>query len=148
MADKSIEFYDNKSRTTVSLKAVDLGDGTHALKTSGGGGGAAYKTYVALVTQTGTAAPAATVLENTLAGAPAWSRVTQGQYRLTLAGAFGAAKTAVFITGVNQSDGAAPVNFHTWGGEGNFITLTVLDSTQMGAALDEWSASVEVRVYP
>ena len=47
-----------------------------------------YKVYRALLTQTGTSAPTAIVLENTLGGTPVWSRGTAGVYELTLTGAF------------------------------------------------------------
>jgi hypothetical protein len=57
-----------------------------------------YLVYTALLNQTGTDAPVATVLENTLGGTPVWSRSMQGVYVLTLAGAFTVGKTAVFVT--------------------------------------------------
>lgn len=47
-----------------------------------------YKVYSALLTQSGTDAPVATVLENTLGGTPVFSYVGVGEYRLTLTGAF------------------------------------------------------------
>ena len=49
--------------------------------------------YRALVSQAGTAAPTATVLENTLGGTPVWTRASIGTYSLTLAGAFPATRT-------------------------------------------------------
>ncbi|MCA9747523.1 MAG: hypothetical protein KC414_00280, partial [Romboutsia sp.] len=56
-----------------------------------------YKVYRALVTQSGTSAPTAVVLENTLGGTPVWSYITPGTYRLTLSGAFTLNKTAINI---------------------------------------------------
>lgn len=53
------------------------------------------KVYRALLTQTGTDAPVATVLENTLGGTVVWTRDSGGRYDGTLAGAFTANKTAV-----------------------------------------------------
>lgn len=47
-----------------------------------------YKVYVANITQTGTAAPVATILENTLGVTPTWSRWGPGDYRLTSTGLF------------------------------------------------------------
>lgn len=47
-----------------------------------------YKVYKAFLTQTGTNAPVATVVENTLGGTPVWSYFGVGTYELTLAGAF------------------------------------------------------------
>lgn len=55
------------------------------------------KRYVALLTQTGTDAPVATVLENSLGGTVVWSYDTIGSYTATLAGAFGQSKTTINI---------------------------------------------------
>jgi hypothetical protein len=52
-----------------------------------------YKSYIALITQTGTNAPVAEVIENTLVGTPVWTRPLAGTYMCTLTGAFPAAKT-------------------------------------------------------
>lgn len=60
--------------------------------TSGGG----YKSYVALLTQTGTAAPTATELENTI-GSILWARTSAGIYTATLNGAFPSGKTYIAI---------------------------------------------------
>jgi hypothetical protein len=46
-----------------------------------------YKVYTALMSQTGTNAPTATILENTI-GAIVWTRVSAGVYRATLADTF------------------------------------------------------------
>ena len=55
-----------------------------------------YKVYSALLTQLGTDAPVATVLENTLGGEVVWSYVDTGIYTATLANTFTENKT--FIT--------------------------------------------------
>lgn len=52
-----------------------------------------YLKYVALLTQSGTSAPTATVLENTLGGTIVWTRNDVGDYTGTLAGAFTENKT-------------------------------------------------------
>lgn len=51
-----------------------------------------YKVYTALLTQSGTSAPVATVLENTLGGSVIWTRDDVGIYFGTLTGAFTAGK--------------------------------------------------------
>lgn len=51
-----------------------------------------YKVYTALLTQTGTNPPVATVLENTL-GDVVWSYTNPGKYRANLSGAFTEGKT-------------------------------------------------------
>jgi hypothetical protein len=52
-----------------------------------------YKVYTALLTQTGTTAPVATVLDNTLGGTVVFTRSSVGIYIGTLTGAFVAGKT-------------------------------------------------------
>ena len=56
-----------------------------------------YKVYTALLTQTGTDAPVATVLENTLGGTVVWSYNAVGSYIANLNGAFVEGKTAVIF---------------------------------------------------
>jgi hypothetical protein len=60
---------------------------------NGAGGGLPYKSYSALVTQTGTDNPVATVLSNDLGGTVVWTRDSVGNYSATLAGAFTENKT-------------------------------------------------------
>ena len=64
------------------------------------------KTYKALLTQTGTDAPVATVLQNTLGGTVVWTRNGVGSYQGTLVGAFTANKTLI-ITALNGDAGLA-----------------------------------------
>ena len=59
--------------------------------------GVGVKVYRALLTQTGTDAPVATVLENTLGGAVVWTYSDVGVYIGTLTGAFTANKVAASI---------------------------------------------------
>lgn len=54
-----------------------------------------YKVYTALLTQTTTDAPVATVLENTLSAAIVWTRASEGVYEGTLTGEFVDGKTVV-----------------------------------------------------
>ena len=61
------------------------------------------KEYVALLTQTGTNAPVATVLKNTLGGIPIWTYSGVGDYVCTLTGVFTTGKTAISC----QSTGGA-----------------------------------------
>ncbi len=61
------------------------------------------KEWVGLLSQTGTNAPTAIVLKNTLGGTITWARALQGEYEGTLTGAFTAGKTTVLCT-YNQSE--------------------------------------------
>jgi hypothetical protein len=58
--------------------------------------GPGYKVYKALLTQTGTDAPVATILENTL-GNVVWTRDNVGSYKATLTGGFTINKTGISI---------------------------------------------------
>jgi hypothetical protein len=54
--------------------------------------------YTALITQAGTSAPTATVLENTFAGTITYAYLGVGQYKAILSGAFTLNKTAGLTT--------------------------------------------------
>ena len=57
--------------------------------------GLPYLVYTALLTQSGTDAPVAIVLQNTLGGEVVWSRADAGWYNATLTGAFTENKTVI-----------------------------------------------------
>lgn len=78
------------------------------------------KIYRALLTQSGTAAPVATVLTNTLGGVVVWSRSSAGIYAGTLAGAFPNGKTFANIINNNNAGG---------GGEADFILYLITPDT-------------------
>ncbi len=59
---------------------------------------APYKSYVAILEQSGTSAPTVNVLENTLGGIPVWSYSSQGNYDCTLSGAFTQNKIIFFTS--------------------------------------------------
>jgi hypothetical protein len=105
-----------------------------------------YKVYYAVLTQSGTSAPVATVLENTLGGTIVWSYVSIGIYDGTLTGAFNSAKT-----GVNFNIGE--VTGTTSGRSGAFIntinTVRII-TVNNGSAVngDVNKATIEIRVYP
>ena len=61
-----------------------------------------YKVYTALLSQSGTNAPTATVLENTLGGSVVWARSTTGVYYATSGYRFTDNKTTVFINNHRQ----------------------------------------------
>jgi len=65
--------------------------------------------YKALISQTGTDAPTAVIMENTLSGTPVWTYVDVGEYRLTLAGAFTVGKTAVSTQATFGVDYGIPI---------------------------------------
>ncbi len=102
-----------------------------------------YKVYVALLNQTGTSAPTAIILENTLGGTIVWTRNNTGYYTGTLTGAFTIDKTVLFnnnpIGGVFTNVLASSID-----------TITVQTRDFSNAQKDDglFVTSVEIRVYP
>ena len=56
-----------------------------------------YKVYTAILSQSGTASPTATVLENNLGFNPVWNRNSAGNYYLSSSNGFPILKTIVFF---------------------------------------------------
>jgi hypothetical protein len=77
-----------------------------------GGGASGIKTYLANLSQAGTAAPTAVIGINTLGGDVILSRVSAGLFRLTTAGLFTLNKTFAMISPGNASgwDGGTTYN--------------------------------------
>jgi len=105
-----------------------------------------YKVYTALLSQSGTSAPTATVLENTLGGTVVWTRSNTGQYVGTLTGAFTDQKTIIFVNRSNPSATAFDTNMAA-----NVININTIGYTTFSnsAYVDGQtnSASIEIRVY-
>ena len=113
-----------------------------------------YKEYVATVTQTGTAAPVATVLNNTLGGTLVWTRSTTGTYLATLTGAFPTASKVVIIPSFTSSN-LAPAGsialtsaVRDTANRLKFITATMDNAGARTVADSALSISLLVRVYP
>ncbi len=97
-----------------------------------------YKVYIAIVSQTGTDDPVATVFENTLGGTPVWTRTAPDVYSITLAGAFPATKT---FTQPFYAGGTDIV----WG------LMRVSDDEMTTSTIGDdglFRTSFEIRVYP
>jgi hypothetical protein len=119
-----------------------------------------YKVYTALLNQTGTDAPIATVLENTLGGEVIWSRVGVGIYSAILANAFTADNT-IFPQGIEWTAGlgVVPLTINTFFDHGyqiyridsNEINFATYDSSYVSKELSDISNSakifIEIRVY-
>lgn len=100
-----------------------------------------YKSYTALLTQSGTSDPTVKVLENGLSGSVVWTRNSAGLYYGTLTGVFTADKTAVF-TMKQTSGGASDVIKGAQRASSDIIS--VMTNTD-GVLTD---TSIEIRVYP
>lgn len=121
---------------------------------NGTSGEGSYKVYIALLTQTGTNAPVATVLKNTL-GNIVWSRFDQGSYIGTLNSAFTEDKTLVIIP--NQFIEIASDSFNSMeAGVNNtnsvFVKTKVVNYgigtyDNSDELLVNYATSIEIRVY-
>jgi hypothetical protein len=111
-----------------------------------GGGSSSYLVYTALLTQSGTDAPVATVLQNTLGGTVVWTRFGEGIYIGTLAGAFAAAKTFVIA---QQANSGNSLGIDVGNDSVDAIYLTTFNiGTGANADGQLINAPVEIRVYP
>ena len=108
-------------------------------------GGRPYNVYTALLTQTGTNDPVATVLENTI-GDIVWSRDSIGYYAGTLTGGFPLDKTFVML----QSS--------AWGSDYNTSLVDITDVDTVNIQIYDYQSetrfdgalnytSIEIRVY-
>lgn len=101
------------------------------------------KRYVANLTQTGTGAPVATVLENSLGGTLVWTRSDIGVYFGTLAGAFPDAERVITTAGP-ESPGMS-LDFSV-GGPDQIVLVTSENAAQADDLLLRHSIVIEV--YP
>lgn len=116
------------------------------LETGGGESSLPYNTYVALLIQSDTDAPSATVLENTLGGTVVWARSAQGVYTATLTNGFPIGKTLVLI-GANLK--ATSPTVLSYGFQSASVILLRSYTSAMAAEDDLLvRASIEIRVYP
>ena len=105
--------------------------------------GGVYKVYTAVLTQTGTNPPVATILENTLGFVPGWSYTGfGGNYTLTQAGGFPIGSTWVVIN-QGQSNGSDFISAV------NETEETIVVRTDSGGSADDIlsNTSFEIRVY-
>ena len=109
-----------------------------------------YKVYTALLTQSGTDAPVATVLENTLGETISFSYVTPGYYSINTTGEFPQNKTTFSIKNVISS---AQVSSETYIGifsdslNINTIDFTTLDNNNISFNNILLNTPIEIRVY-
>ena len=108
------------------------------------------KVYRALLSQTGTSAPSAIVVENTIGGTVVWTRGNVGMYIGTLAGAFPNGK-ALMRAGV-PADESFPFAIGFYRIDVNVVMLSVQSlefAYGNGLYADNWTVlPVEILVYP
>ena len=102
-----------------------------------------YTVYVASLIQAGTAAPVATVLQNTTGGTFTWSRTSTGQYKATISGiTLPANKVVIF------ENATGDLNLG-----GKITSTTVIDIDQFSSGGGGYSdgmlagTSIEIRIY-
>jgi hypothetical protein len=103
-----------------------------------------YKVYVALLTQTGTDAPVATILQNTLGVVPTWSYEGVGEYQLNQTGLFTLNKTIVLLGGVTGGGDTLVTDV----GNVNYFYISTSDETDNLANDLLSKTTIEIRVYP
>lgn len=110
----------------------------------------AIKEYTALITQSGTNAPQAIILKNTLGATPTWTRLEEGVYNLVLNEAFpqykttlpnlynfdGAGETYIPISDGNGTPSAIIGYYSIYRSSNNAIEIIITDATHNKA---EWS---------
>lgn len=115
------------------------------IEAANAGGGSSYLVYTALLSQSGTSAPVATVLENTLGGTVVWGYSGVGTYTATKSGAFTLNKT-FFSTLIPEGSLTVAFVLHPFQtnvDEVGYFAYDVASSLTNGAP-----CFVEIRVYP
>lgn len=110
---------------------------------------AGLKVYRVLLNQAGTAAPVATILENTLGATPVWAHAGTGYYTITLNGAFPLAKT--FFGIFNSGSGGAGSSYFIANFDDPPNVIYVASYEGVGGALVDdrlYYQPFEILVYP
>ena len=114
---------------------------------SGGGGSVNYKEYVAQITQTGTNAPVANIIVNTLPETPTWAYGGVGFYQLFSAGnIFTPEKTVCFLS----PEGAALHKYQYFqidAGELNIYTSDISGGSNTPTNGQLFNQGIMIRVY-
>ena len=97
-----------------------------------------YTVYTALLTQAGTAAPVATILQNTTGGTLTWARTSAGIYTVTSSTALFTVDKTWMTIGLQNNGSAMPIV------RTSDTQITVTTSTNDDRIT---SASLEIRVY-
>ena len=107
-----------------------------------------YKVYTALLTQSGTSAPVATVLENTLGGTITWVRYLDGRYRADLSYAgYILNKTIGFATpgGISLAASNQTIKVFVGSNASELIVYTIENGVLTDGILHK--VPIEIRVY-
>lgn len=103
------------------------------------------KKYIALLTQTGTSAPTAVVLENTLGATPTFSRTGTGAYNIITSGLFALNKTVAVASSYTQSGAMRVLSVN----HANVNTVELQTLNMAGSAVDiNATIPITIIVYP
>ena len=108
---------------------------------------APYRLYIAKLSQSGTNAPVATVLENTLGETVTWSYDAGGSYSASIPSGFTYAKTSVQFTSGYQNNPSA--KFFCYPYTDDVIYIECRTGTEVSVPADDELdfATIEIRVY-
>ncbi len=144
----NIEVYnvDYLGNTTANSFVKTGGTSDQFLKADGSVSTVPYKVYTALLTQTGTNAPTAIVLENTIGTTISYSYTSSGTYNFIATGnPFTLNKTAVFISGqlLGLGFGTVTTAFVTTSNQG------IIGTQQSSGGVNDYliNTPIEIRVY-
>ncbi len=152
----NIPSVDEASALTAYQSALAAAGAGQVLTASGPGtaafaaAGLAYLCYVATITQSGTSAPTATVLENTLGGEIVWARAATGRYTGTLTNAFPSSTKTVVMIG-DPYPSSTEFFAHIQRSNASVITVRTAMLIDPATLLDGvllTPVPVEIRVYP
>ncbi len=131
---KNIQWFDLPARLKAIFNKLPTGSSEPS-----------YKVYTALLTQEGTNAPVATVLQNTLGVTPVLTRDGIGFYKITATGVFEVGKTFVYanhiaLAHIDEKVGITSSNV-------DFVRVTT--TTTAGVLSDNiiFNREIEIRVY-
>lgn len=135
--DSKLERVNSETVAIITMDdLISLGSGT-------GGDSRPYKVYTALLNQSGTDAPVATVLENTLGGDVIWSYSSIGIYNAVTNGFFTLNKTIGFFSySLSQGDEIFMTVKST-----DINTIELINRTSTTSVQDMFSGQIEIRVY-
>ena len=102
-----------------------------------------YTVYSALITQSGTAAPTAVVLQNTTGGTITWTRVSVGSYKAAISGVtFVENKTAILLGNTNVAMSIAALRKTTT--DVTFEQKLISSNANADGVSD---VTIEIRIY-
>ncbi len=104
-----------------------------------------YKSYVALLSQSGTDAPTAIVLQNDFDGNIIWARSSTGNYTATLSGAFTENKSWCVVNNTNDAADAGYFSLRRVDSDSFIMSTFDISVTNVDDLLI--NTSIEIRVY-